>query len=338
MSGRQSAVLALALVLHACDTALCSLDNKNQSDVINDAAVIRCDLLSLLAILHHAITKVSLALKPSSPSYGASVTPLNDIATRIASIAHCAGLFTPVHGLVLTDEAVSLVKQVIQSIRSLIQTLLDANNGTTKAEHVGDDYLIITAAVHDLIDKARSPDGLSLDNVSAVRKLWLRDQASLEDGYVELVQMIENASDKEEQVDDGRDELGLGTNHLSLAEADRAKKAQPLGRLSILLHKRVNRDLLSHPYPSDLNPCLDLLAKHSSSLLVSSDDLIASLDSPQSMEDIAIKLTCFRKSIQDLQPTVVTLLQDKKKQWFNACFGQIFRSADAMSNAIDSNS
>ena len=81
-----------------------------------------------------------------------------------------------------------------------------------------------TAAVHDLIDKARGPDGLSADNVTAVRKLWLSDHASLVDGYEELVQMIEDVPNEGEEFDDGWDDLGLNTVPLSAIEIERAKK------------------------------------------------------------------------------------------------------------------
>lgn len=75
--------------------------------------------------------------------------------------------------------------------------------------------------MHDLIDKARGPEGLSANNVSAVHKLWLSDQASLVDGCEELDQMMDATPT---EFDDGWDELGLGTERLSVTEIERAKK------------------------------------------------------------------------------------------------------------------
>lgn len=202
---------ALAIVISACDAALPALGQPSESPQDTTPAIIRADLLALLDIISHNSTKAALALKPSSPSYSASVAPLTEIAARITAVAHCVRLFTPSHGRTLTNEVTSLARQVIEAVRSLAQTLLAT----------GEDYLVRTAAVHDLIDKARGPEGLSADNVSAVHKLWLSDQASLVDGCEELDQMMDATPT---EFDDGWDELGLGTERLSVTEIERAKK------------------------------------------------------------------------------------------------------------------
>ena len=209
MSGPAQA--ALTLVLTACDSGLRPLDQFPETPAVTLPAVVRADFLALLDLISHNSTKAALALKPGSPAYAAAVAPLTEIAARITAISHCVRLFDPAHGRALSNEATSLARQVIEAVRSLAQTL-----ATT-----GDDYLVRTAAVHDLIDKARGPDGLSADNVSAVRKLWLSDQASLIDGYEELVQVVDATPTEQ---DDGWDELGLGTESLSATEIERAKK------------------------------------------------------------------------------------------------------------------
>lgn len=332
---------ALAVVLAACDAALAALGQRPESSPDTDTPAIRADLLALLDIISHNSTKAALALKPSKPSYSASVAPLTEIAARIAAIAHCVRLFTPSHGCALLNEATSLARQVIEAVRSLAQTLLAT----------GDDYLVRTAAVHDLIDKARGPEGLSADNVSAVRKLWLSDQASLVDGCEELVQMIDATPT---ELDDGWDELGLGTEHLSLTEIERAKKvcsrptflslliyalqAKNLLHLSTLLHKRVVTNLLSGTYGSDSNPHLDLLPRHSSALLIASDNLIATMYGPQNVQNMATELASFKSAVQNLQDLITPLLQDKTKKWFNACFEQIYKAADALQGIIDTGS
>ncbi|KAF8350710.1 hypothetical protein F5887DRAFT_857007, partial [Amanita rubescens] len=291
--------------------------------------LIRADFLSLLAILSHNITKAALVLNPSSPSYTAAIAPLIEIAAKLTSISHCVRLLTPTHGKTFANEATSLARQVVDAVRSLAQTL----NATIDHPDIArDDYLVRTATVHDLIDKARGPDGLSADNVSAVRKLWLNDQASLVDGYEELVQMIE---DVPKEFDDGWDDLDLGTVPLSEIEIERAKKAKNLLQLSTLLHKRIATDILSSIYSSDSNPHLDLLPQHSSALLVASDDLVASMYGPQNTENMVTELTSFKTVIQNLQaPVTPLLLQDKSKKWFNTCFEQIFKAADALLGII----
>jgi len=193
---------------------------------------LRTDLLSILSLLYQSITKLSLSLKPSSPSYSASIEPLKDISDRLLALSHSVRLFSPqTHGLTFIAEVKSLVVQIIESVRSLAQTFLDVHHHHHQAAsgQTGDDeYLIKTAIVHDLIDKARSSsttDGLSVDNISAVRKLWLRDQASLDDGFNELVEMIDsNDAEEGDDDDDGWDELGLETKKMSMSEVERAKK------------------------------------------------------------------------------------------------------------------
>ncbi|KAF8628412.1 hypothetical protein AX15_003934 [Amanita polypyramis BW_CC] len=332
---RHAALLALAVVLHACTDAVRNPDRSQDlgpADV--DAALVRSDLISLLALLHHSTTKLSLALKPSSPTYSASLAPLSDTASHVIAISQCTRLFKPPNGLTLANEAASLVKEIIESVRSLAQTLLDieVNRDRTNSGHAGDDYLVRTAAVHDLIDKA---DGLSVDNVTAVRKIWLSCQASLDDGYNELVRMTENGLNEEEEVEDGWDELGLVMETLSPTEVERTKKAQAILRMSTLLHKRVGRDLLSVSYRSELNPHLDLLPQCSSALLVASDDIIASMYGPQNTQDLATELTLFKNVIENLQSPVTALLQGKTKLWFATCFEQIFKAVDALSAMVD---
>ncbi len=232
---------ALLQVLNACDVTL-----TDSEQISADPTLIRTDFLSLLAILSHNITKAALVLNPSSPSYTAAVPPLTEIAAKLISISHCVHLFTPAHGQAFANEATSLARQIVDAVRSLAQTL----NATIERPAIaGNDYLVRTAAVHDLIDKARSPDGLSADNVSAVRKLWLNDQASLVDGYEELVQMIEGVPNEGEEFDDGWDDLDLGTVPLSAIEIERAKKV--CSRVSIypISKSKISRQRTFFNYP-----------------------------------------------------------------------------------------
>lgn len=235
----------------------------------------------------------------------------------------------------MVAEVNSVVKQVIDGIRSLAQTLLDVEAPTnrTASGKAGDEYMVRAAAMHDLIDKART--GLSIDNISAVRKLWLRDQASLNDGLNELVEMIDsNDAEDEIEEEDGWDELGLATQKMSPVEVERAKKVQAVLRLSTLLHKYVSRDLLSSTNQKESNTHLDTLPPQSSALLVASDDLVATMYSPQDEENIAAELVSFRALIQNMRPLFDPLLEqnDKIKLRFRTGFDHILKAIDAVSD------
>jgi hypothetical protein len=133
-----------------------------------------------------------------------------------------------VHGATLTKEAVATVRDVIEAIQALVQTFLalqiNAGSGTGKA---GEEYMVRTGAVHDLIDKAKRAEGLSEDNLGAVRKKWTENRGALEDGFREVGEMIEEAEETEDddEDDDGWDELGLGKGtKMNLDELERTKK------------------------------------------------------------------------------------------------------------------
>ncbi|KAF8636736.1 hypothetical protein AX17_003539 [Amanita inopinata Kibby_2008] len=250
-----------------------------------------------------------------------------------------------------------------------MQTLLDAesSNARSSSGQAGNDYMIRTATVHDLIDRARSTDGLSPDNLAAVSKLWRRDKESLDDGVNELSDMIQRApsslgpdqiADTDDDDDgDGWDELGLETKALTAPEVEQAKKTHVILRLSVLLHERLANDLLSTKYlvrynTSKINPHLDSLPRCSSKLLAASDDLIASMYGPQHPENIARQAASFKEAIRQLQSSITPLVNEqsleeqlkdmnqkqdslksrkKAESWFNACFGQILKSLDALS-------
>ena len=103
--------------------------------------------------------------------------------------------------------------------------MASAPSGAASAE----DYLVRTATLHDLITVAQGPKGIPKDNLSAVRKHWSSHKESLDDGLAEVAHMIEEAEggEKEDGLDDGWDELGLGgTNPMSKEELTRAKSVQ----------------------------------------------------------------------------------------------------------------
>ena len=110
---------------------------------------------------------------------------------------HCTNLLSSsLHGTTLKQETVSVVKDVIESLVSLLSLYSKPNN------HSQDEYLVRTGTVHDLINKARD---LPADNASAVRRLWDRDTESLDDALREVADMLTDDDHQE----DGWDELGF---------------------------------------------------------------------------------------------------------------------------------
>lgn len=194
--------------------------------------VLHKDLISLLSLLYAATTKLSLALKPSSPTYNASLSPLKDLADHISALFHCANHFVPdTHGATLVQEVTSLVKDAIDSIRALVQKFLEieSNDSRQSSGQAGDEYMVRTATVHTVLDRARQ---LSANNLFAVRKRWSEDAASLDDGFREVADMVEEAESTDDvddsddaMLDDGWGEIGIGKSQKMIPEElDRTKK------------------------------------------------------------------------------------------------------------------
>lgn len=173
--------------------------------------VLHKDLISFLKLLRASTTKVALSLKPASPTYKASLSPLKDVSDQVAGLSHCVRLFHPSFGKTLQAEVVATVQEIIHSAIPFLKGFLD--------EDKSDGYLARVGTVHDLIDKACLY--LSKDNASAVQKKWKQNQESIEDGMVELEEILEVGDD---EMDDGWDELGLGDEKITPEETERTKK------------------------------------------------------------------------------------------------------------------
>ncbi|KAL0946898.1 hypothetical protein HGRIS_013062 [Hohenbuehelia grisea] len=317
MTDQQKAQVALTVVYRTCQDALTilsspegrTLPDSEASTSPQDLKTLHKDLTSLLTLLYGSITKIALALKPSSPTYSASLTPLKEISDRAAAVAHCALMFdADIHGITLRQEIIFVIKDVLDGIASLAQTFLsvsDANDET---------YLVRTGAAHNLIDIAKKAPA---DNVAAVRKRWTQDKGSIEDGVRELSEMIaeaeaeddENGGDGGEDEDDwgsdGWDELGLSPSRkMDQTELARSKKGFALLRFASLLHKRILQDILNSSDTSAPIPTLDTLPRHSQALLSASDDLIAALYVPQDPENIRAELEAFSKVTSALQESL----------------------------------
>ncbi|KAG5342746.1 hypothetical protein C0989_008695 [Termitomyces sp. Mn162] len=363
-----SATESLRLTHAACQAALQSLDvPSSPPQNPPDLPTLRTDFISLLSLIYAATTKLSLALKPSSPTYSASIIPLQDISDKVTALCHCVRLFGPKHGSTLTREIISVARDLIVSVKALLQTFLDAEEiqrarSTGKA---GDEYLVRTGAVHEIINHARS--GLSHDNAAAVQKVLAQNHASLDDGLQEVDGMITTQSSADnapagDWEDDGWSELGMDSRTpMTSEELERTKKVHAMLRLSTLLHDRIIRNVLTVSAGPQLDlssrfvKSLDSLPPHSSSLVVASDDLVSTLYTPQTPSEITAELAAFIKVIENLRSTLLELLQEPDladqmqamnlqtstsyqrdpKKWFQTCFAQIQKAADSLESVLN---
>ncbi|KAK7054913.1 hypothetical protein VNI00_003376 [Paramarasmius palmivorus] len=229
MAGRAHCIALLKVVSETCNAALESIFKPSSSSANVDLppfTVIRKDFISLLSLIYASTTKIALVLNPASPTYAAAATPLNELSKHISALSHCTNLVDPhEYGATLNREITNLASGVIDAVNALVKTFSEIE---ALGEQGGSgDYMVKTGNVHNLIEIARSSNGLSKDNLAAVRKKWMEDTETLEDGARELKELIENTGDEGfGDEGDGWDELGLGnTEPLSAEEIERASKA-----------------------------------------------------------------------------------------------------------------
>ena len=213
---------ALTLVVENCKAALTAIDNSQPAHdnyPSSDFPTLRKDFLSLLSLIHASSTKVALALKPSSPQYKAALTPLKDLSKHVAALIHSIRLMRRDQSATILKEYTSLVQNVIGAIQSLAQIFLDSSTTATE------EYLVRTGTIHDLIDMARKPGGLSMTSRDAVRKKWLQNHESIVDGAEEIQQVCSpKDTGGDDFIDDGWEELGINSTKLSPSELDRTEK------------------------------------------------------------------------------------------------------------------
>ncbi|KAJ3919144.1 hypothetical protein F5877DRAFT_78367 [Lentinula edodes] len=349
-----SAITAIELLVETCKAARDSIFNHPHStEDPPPLPVLHQDLLSLLSLVYGSVTKLSLALKPSSPTYSACLVPLQDLSNYIAAISHCVSMFdASVHGATLAKEVASVAIDVVETVQTLTTVFLQIE-GSSERSRTGDEYLVRTGAVHSVIDIARhAEDGLSENNLTAVRRLWFKDAGALEDGVREVVEMIEDVqSGITTESEDGWDELGLEPSQ-PLTEQE-LKVAQKVNILNPF--QKVISDILSTPTLLS-NSSLDDLAPLSPALLGTVDELICALDSPQDLDSVTTELNMLKGVIDDIrnrlsvlnnQPvSLVTLLQktslnevtvstnrNSRDGWFNACFDQITKAIHSAAEA-----
>ena len=214
---------ALTLVVENCKAALIAIDNSDEPAQDNypssDFPTLRKDFLSLLSLIHASSTKVALALKPSSPQYKAALTPLKDLSNNVAALIHSIRLMRRDQSATIMKEYTSLVQNVIGAVESLAQMFLGSTVTATE------EYLVRTGTIHDLIDMARKPGGLSMTSRDAVRKRWLQNHESISDGAEEIQQICSpKDTEGDDLIDDGWGELGINSIELSPSELDRTEK------------------------------------------------------------------------------------------------------------------
>lgn len=221
-TGRSAAIVLLNLATQTCTTSLADLSQSNRDESHPSLAVVYTDLMSLLSLIYASTTKLSIALNPSSPTYQASLSPLKDLIAHISGIAHCVSLLHPhEYGTTLRREVQGTVREIIESVRELVHTFLRPNTSDSKR----DEYLVRTGEIHDLIQRARN--GMSKNNLAAVRKMWDLDRSALEDGFREVGKMIE-----EEEGEENAEELGFddGWGELGLHESGKKMNKEELKR------------------------------------------------------------------------------------------------------------
>lgn len=290
-----------------------------------DLAKIHTDFLSLLSMVYHAATKLALALNPTEPTFSAAISPLDDLVKHTNAVTSCASLFTTTFGSTLRTEVIGLALDVLQATKGFVDNCVLITGGTAPPPKLKPTHLYLTGSLHELIDHSRGPDGLSKDNLQAVRKKWSQDRSVLEDGYRELSELlISDGVDSYPFNEDSDDQDGLILESVPLTakETQRVKKVctstscsrylKPSGiqvqtyiRVTNLFHKRVYDDLLKPPPievspPPNLGSALDKISHQSARFVSTTDDIISCLHSPQDPKEISA-------SVQNLREVATTL-------------------------------
>ncbi|EKM82684.1 hypothetical protein AGABI1DRAFT_125144 [Agaricus bisporus var. burnettii JB137-S8] len=362
---KQQALVSLGLVLDTTEASLASLVNpaENPTQLSLDLSLLHKDFISILSFIYTSTTKLSLVLKSSSPSYKAALEPLKELSDRIASLPHCLRLIQTDHGKTLAAEATAIAKDVLQSARALFQILITIHSPQSASHHnAGDDYLIITGAVHEIVEKARSKDGFSKDNLAAVIKVWKCNQESLDDGKNEVQETLDSTEDQDD-FDNGWDELGFTPGlKPSATEMERIKKIHAIARLSTLFHQRILQDVLkplssSLPLPSETNRILDNLAHASSDFLACSDNFVSTMYLPQVAVNMGLELDSYQRQLTHLQESMDPLILDtpsepqlqglqpsrtsktpehyaKLRKWCTACINQVNKNIHELAREL----
>ncbi|EIM90019.1 uncharacterized protein STEHIDRAFT_108626 [Stereum hirsutum FP-91666 SS1] len=277
---------------------------------------LRKDLISLLSLIYSDATKLSIALKPPKPTYSAGISTTKEFTTHISTLGSNAASFDPnVHGRTLTEEVHRLALSVLDAVRELAhahRNLLQEGGSKGMTGAAGEDYLVKTAAIHDIVSRAKSdsPSGLSQDNIQAVRKRWNAHGETLNDAVEELDEFIKSAEeDGDEDEDDDEEQGGDGDDNDGWAEAgfdfgssnkkkspEQIQLAQTLRPLihhiskvcayagkTMLISPSSTPSQNPGPPPNPSPSSLDALLSTASALTISSDELVSRIEDPSDL-------------------------------------------------------
>ncbi|ETW85927.1 hypothetical protein HETIRDRAFT_100506 [Heterobasidion irregulare TC 32-1] len=345
MADAHAHTAALSLLAEHTAAASAALAHGPAPDVAVPAQplpALRADLLALLALIYSDITKTSLALNPDAPAPSAALTPLAALASHTATLTANAAAFRPhTHGASLAAEVRRLARAVLDAVHELTKAHLALARATTsraKSSAAGQEYLVRTAAVHDLIDRARStgPHGLSKDNIHAVRKLWVAQGDPITDAIAELKDVVDSADDDDgdddgddddaadlagsSDLDDGWDDgvLELGSGKILPEQRMLAESLIPVLQRTATLHKQVGALLLiSPPLPilpaPPPPPALDALLAAAAALCVASDELASHIYSaPDDPSDFRAARAGFARALEAVGRVVDGFWPDEK--------------------------
>lgn len=218
-----------------------------------------------------------------------------------------------------------LALDVLQTAKGFVDHCVLITGGAAPPQKLKTTLLYLTGSLHELIDHSRGSDGLSKDNLQAVRKKWSQDRSVLEDGYRELSELLTSDEADTDFFDEGLDDQDgfvLESVPPTAEETERVKKVcfsasrlryldlsgvqvQRYIRVTNLFHERVYVNLLkpsnlTFASPPDLVSTLDEISYQSARFVSTTDDIISCLHSPQDPKAIST-------SLQDLGGVVVAL-------------------------------
>ncbi|WVR08069.1 hypothetical protein IAU60_005115 [Kwoniella sp. DSM 27419] len=210
----------------SCTLSLRAL-SSTQNEPIPTPAGLGDAFSGLLVTLRQATTSLGLAFK-APVSVDAAIQQIDKVSDAIGKLISCVLLAQGI----LAQEWREGIESIGSEMSRHLQTLQE-----------GGDYLPSTGMVWTAID--RLAEGLSKDEMGAVRRRWARDQGVVKDAWDEFKEVLEGAgaADGDDELDDGWDELDLGGEELSEAERKRAEAAKPLLALHQILHATIPRFL-----------------------------------------------------------------------------------------------
>ncbi|KAI0054067.1 hypothetical protein FA95DRAFT_1480040 [Auriscalpium vulgare] len=343
---------ALALLLQTAAASIPALALASPQDPPPPLPALRKDFLALITLIYAHTTKLSIALNPASPAPSAALSPAKELTALAGTLASNVASFDPqVHGAAIADEVRALAKDILCALRDLASVHLSLHTAAAAPlpprvkDGAGEEYLVRTGAVHDLITRAQK--GLSDSNLTAVKKKWKEHGDTIADALLEL---DEDATDEEE--DEGWDdpELDFGFH---------AKKKTPEQlKLAVSLRdflKRVSTlyalipTLLLRPPSTASNPALEALLVSAPPLATAVDELVSRVYDPEDLAGVRDEFVSALQKLGDAVDAIFAEMKDvpsesetkpvKKggREWFAVQFGALRENAAQVGNLEESN-